>query len=50
VSPPTTAAALFLATGRFHDPQYAGQWELPDVQAQFEAVVDLLIRGLRARD
>ncbi len=48
--PATTAGALFRATDRFHDPHYAREWERPGVQAEFEAVVDLLIRGLRARD
>ncbi|MET9829381.1 TetR family transcriptional regulator [Streptomyces sp. NPDC006385] len=47
--PATTATALFLATGRFHDPHHAREWEQPGVEAEFEAVVDLLIRGLRAR-
>ncbi|MGW1956542.1 TetR family transcriptional regulator [Streptomyces sp. NPDC001920] len=47
--PATTAGALFRATDRFHDPHYAREWERPGVQAEFEAVVDLLIRGLRAR-
>ena len=46
--PATTARALFQATGRFHDPGYAREWEQPGVQGEFEAVVDLLVRGLRA--
>jgi AcrR family transcriptional regulator len=45
--PATTARALFQATARFHDPGYAKQWEQPGVQGEFEAVVDLLVRGLR---
>lgn len=48
--PATTARALFHATGRFHDPRYAREWERPGVEGELEAVVDLLVRGLRARD
>ncbi|ELS53057.1 TetR family transcriptional regulator [Streptomyces viridochromogenes] len=46
-SPEATARALFQATGRFHDPGYARAWEQPGVREEFEAVVDLLVRGLR---
>jgi AcrR family transcriptional regulator len=45
--PATAARALFQATGRFHDPGYAKEWEQPGVEGEFEAVVDLLVRGLR---
>ncbi|MEV0909400.1 TetR family transcriptional regulator [Streptomyces hokutonensis] len=45
--PRTAATAVFQATGRFHDPGYAKEWERPGAQAEFEAVVDLLVRGLR---
>ncbi|MFF4355649.1 TetR family transcriptional regulator [Streptomyces sp. NPDC001604] len=45
--PATAARALFQATGRFHDPGYAKEWERPGVEGEFEAVVDLLVRGLR---
>ncbi|MFE0511168.1 TetR family transcriptional regulator [Streptomyces sp. NPDC058964] len=45
--PATTARALFQATGRFHDPCYAREWERPDVEADFTALLDLLVRGLR---
>ncbi|GAB2751928.1 TetR family transcriptional regulator [Streptomyces bullii] len=44
----TTARALFHATGRFHDPSYAREWTEPDIETDFTAVVDLLMRGLRA--
>ncbi|MFH0518327.1 TetR family transcriptional regulator [Streptomyces sp. M41] len=47
--PATTAGALFRATDRFHDPHYAREWEQPGVEAEFDALVDLLIRGLRAQ-
>ncbi|ALV35818.1 TetR family transcriptional regulator [Streptomyces sp. CdTB01] len=46
--PATAARALFQATARFHDPGYAREWEQPGVEEEFEAVVDLLVRGLSA--
>ncbi|MFF8279208.1 TetR family transcriptional regulator [Streptomyces lateritius] len=46
--PGVTARALFDATCRFHDPAYAPEWRLPTIQAEFDAVMDLLLRGLRA--
>ncbi|GAP45545.1 TetR family transcriptional regulator [Streptomyces azureus] len=45
--PQATARAVFQATGRFHDPCHAREWERPGAEADFTAVVDLLIRGLR---
>ncbi|GGW29451.1 hypothetical protein ACIP4U_02870 [Streptomyces caelestis] len=45
--PETTARAVFQATGRFHDPCHAREWEEPGAEADFTAVVDLLARGLR---
>ncbi|GGZ74305.1 TetR family transcriptional regulator [Streptomyces subrutilus] len=45
---PATARAVFHATGRFHDPQYAADWVSPTILTEFEAVTALLIRGLRA--
>ncbi|WP_037854291.1 TetR/AcrR family transcriptional regulator [Streptomyces sp. NRRL S-340] len=45
--PAATARALFHATGRFHDPCYAGEWKRPGVQEEFDTVLDLLLRGLR---
>ncbi|MGW7661251.1 TetR family transcriptional regulator [Streptomyces sp. NPDC054756] len=47
--PAVAARALFRATDRFHDPHYAREWEQPGVRDDFDALVDLLIRGLRAR-
>nr|BFD84973.1 TetR family transcriptional regulator [Streptomyces sp. Xyl84] len=47
--PAATARALFHATGRYHDPGYAGQWERPGVQEEFDLLLDLLLRGLLAR-
>ncbi|MFF1679670.1 TetR family transcriptional regulator [Streptomyces sp. NPDC058256] len=46
-APAVTARALFDATGRFHDPCYAGEWEQSGIVAEFEAVVELVLRGLR---
>ncbi|MBT2368240.1 TetR family transcriptional regulator [Streptomyces sp. ISL-10] len=46
--PAATARALFDATARFHDPAYAPEWRKPTIDAEFGAVVDLLLRGLRA--
>ncbi|GLW45777.1 TetR family transcriptional regulator [Streptomyces sp. NBRC 14336] len=42
-----TARAVFQATARFHDPGYHREWQQPGVLDEFEAVVDLLVRGLR---
>ncbi|WP_438488058.1 TetR family transcriptional regulator [Streptomyces sp. S186] len=46
-APATTAHAVFAATGRFHDPCYAPEWSRPEITADFEAVRDLVLRGLR---
>ncbi|WP_225836874.1 TetR/AcrR family transcriptional regulator [Streptomyces sp. NK08204] len=47
VSDPAAAArAVFQATGRFHDPCYAREWQRPGVEEEFTAVVDLIVRGL----
>ncbi|MFJ7268179.1 TetR family transcriptional regulator [Streptomyces sp. NPDC099050] len=45
---PAAARAVFDATGRFHDPQYAADWLAPTITAEFEAVTALVVRGLRA--
>ncbi|MER7109691.1 TetR/AcrR family transcriptional regulator [Streptomyces sp. NPDC000229] len=44
----TTARAVFDATDRFHDPVHAADWTDPGIDAAFDAVVSLLLRGLRA--
>ncbi|WP_406009050.1 TetR family transcriptional regulator [Streptomyces sp. NBC_00637] len=46
--PRVSAVAVFHATGRFHDPGYSRVWERPGAQEDFVALVDLLLRGLRA--
>ncbi|MFJ2176139.1 TetR family transcriptional regulator [Streptomyces sp. NPDC101062] len=45
--PAGAAGALFVATARFHDPCYAPEWRKPTIDADFTAVSDLLLRGLR---
>ncbi|MEU6356864.1 TetR family transcriptional regulator [Streptomyces sp. NPDC047072] len=45
--PATTARALFQATAVFHDPGYAREWERPGVEEDLQALLDLLIGGLR---
>lgn len=47
-SPAVTARAVFDATGRFHDPSYVRDWEQPGIEAEFDALVELVLRGLRA--
>ncbi|MFK8909093.1 TetR family transcriptional regulator [Streptomyces sp. YS-3] len=42
------ARAVFDATNRFHDPAYAPQWLRPEIEADFTALVDLVVHGLRA--
>jgi AcrR family transcriptional regulator len=42
------ARAVWDATRRFHDPVYAPQWLAPDIDADFEAVCALVLRGLSA--
>ncbi|MGV9252530.1 TetR family transcriptional regulator [Streptomyces sp. NPDC003697] len=46
--PAATAGALFHSTARFHDPCHATEWQRPDAEAEFDAVVRLVLRGLRA--
>lgn len=46
--PAVAAQAVFDATARFHDPAYAAEWRNPAIGAEFTAVSELLLRGLRA--
>ncbi|GGX71168.1 TetR/AcrR family transcriptional regulator [Streptomyces hiroshimensis] len=46
--PAATARALWDATNRFHDPAYAADWSAPGIEAAFDTVCDLLLRGLEA--
>jgi len=44
--PAVAAKAVFDATARFHNPAHAAQWSDPENDAAFQAVMDLLLRGL----
>jgi len=43
-----TARALFEATSRFHHPAHAEEWSDPQLGARIDAVLALLLRGLKA--
>ncbi|MEU6484026.1 TetR family transcriptional regulator [Streptomyces sp. NPDC046887] len=45
--PAQSARAVFDATSRFHDPAYAPVWSSEGIEAEFTAVTDLILRGLR---
>ncbi|MEU9455654.1 TetR family transcriptional regulator [Streptomyces sp. NPDC048277] len=45
--PAVAARTVFQATGRFHDPGHAREWERPEAEEDFAALVELLVRGLR---
>lgn len=44
--PAVTARAIFDATGRFHNPTHRAEWSSPTIDAEFDAVWALLLRGL----
>ncbi|MCE4948811.1 MULTISPECIES: TetR family transcriptional regulator [Streptomyces] len=46
-APAVSAHAVFAATSRFHDPCYSAEWFRPEITDDFEAVRDLVLRGLR---
>lgn len=46
--PAVSAKAVFDATARFHDPAHAAEWSDPDADAAFDAVVSLVVAGLRS--
>lgn len=48
VDPVPTAKAILSATSRFHHPVHAGEWTGPGIDADLDAVWELLMRGLRA--
>ncbi|MGI5528046.1 TetR family transcriptional regulator [Streptomyces syringium] len=48
VDPATAARAVWDATNRFHDPAYAADWSRPGIDAAFDAVCELVLRGLHA--
>jgi AcrR family transcriptional regulator len=43
-----TARAIFDATSRFHHPAHADEWKDADLSARVDAVLALLLRGLKA--
>jgi AcrR family transcriptional regulator len=47
--PDVIARAVFDATGRFHNPSHAAEWRSPEIKAESEAVVTLILDGLRTR-
>jgi AcrR family transcriptional regulator len=47
--PAAAARAVFTATARFHNPAHAAEWSDPGIDAAFEEVFALLVRGLRGR-
>ena len=47
--PAVAARAVFTATARFHNPAHAAEWSDPDIDAAFEEVFALLVRGLGGR-
>jgi AcrR family transcriptional regulator len=44
--PEAAARAVFDATGRFHNPAHASEWSDPGIDAAFEHVLSLVLRGL----
>jgi AcrR family transcriptional regulator len=46
VDPVISGRAIFYATARFHDPSYASEWGDPRIDAVFESVWALILRGL----
>lgn len=48
VDPQAAARAVFFATARFHVPSYAAEWNDPGIDALFEDIWALIIRGLMA--
>ena len=50
VDPAGTGRAIFYATARFHDPSYAAEWNDPGLDAVFDDMWTLILRGLTAGD
>jgi AcrR family transcriptional regulator len=48
VDPAEAARAVIDATGRFHNPAHAAEWSDPGIDAAFERVWALVLRGLKA--
>ena len=47
--PEVIARAIYNATTRFHDPTHAAEWHSPEIQAESEGVISLILNGIRAR-
>ncbi|MFD0663154.1 hypothetical protein [Thermocatellispora tengchongensis] len=47
--PEVIARAVLNATSRFHHPTHAPEWRSPEVEAESEDVVSLILNGIRAR-
>jgi AcrR family transcriptional regulator len=47
--PAAAGRAVLAATAHFHNPAHAAEWAEPGVDADFEAVLSLVLRGLAAR-
>ncbi|NUP02713.1 MAG: TetR family transcriptional regulator [Nonomuraea sp.] len=47
--PGVIARAVLDATSRFHDPSHAEEWRSPEAEARAEAVVSLVLDGVRSR-
>lgn len=48
VEPVSTARAILSATSRFHHPTHAAEWADPRIDTDFDAVWELLMKGLCA--
>jgi AcrR family transcriptional regulator len=47
--PEVIARAVLNATSRFHDPRHAAEWRSPEVEAESDGVISLILDGLRGR-
>ncbi|XRQ08794.1 TetR/AcrR family transcriptional regulator [Actinomadura welshii] len=47
--PDVIARAVLNATSRFHNPLHAAEWRSPETEAESEAVISLILDGIRAR-
>jgi AcrR family transcriptional regulator len=47
--PAVAGRAVLQATARFHHPAHALEWSEPGIDADYDAVIELILRGLQAR-
>lgn len=45
----SAAQAIFYATIAFHSPTFADRWSRPEISDELEAVISLILQGLKAR-